>query len=76
MQYKKILKIGSSKGVIIPAAWCRQLDFKLNDYVALEVLEENKIALHKVDRKYYTAIRNLVINAGNGDIDYGVTAKS
>ena len=76
MQYKKILKHGSSKCVVLPAAWCRQLDFKLSDYVGLEVEEENKLVFWKIDRKHFQEIKNIVIHAGGGDMENGTIAKN
>lgn len=76
MQYKKILKHGASKCVIIPAEWARQIGLRLNDYICLDMIEADVIALRKIPKGLQKEIRNVVIHMGNGDLENGTIAKN
>ena len=62
------MKIGSSKGIVIPAEWCRQLHLKLQDYVLIKIEEENKLAVYKVPDRLQHEIKNVVVHVGKGDL--------
>ena len=48
MIFKKLVKHGVCVAVVIPAAWRRQLDLKIGDYVQLEVIEADTFKVQKV----------------------------
>ena len=68
MIYKKILKHGPSRCVVLPIEWCRQFDIRISDYVQVVAEEENKIAIYKIDRKHHGEIKQFVIHSGVGDL--------
>jgi antitoxin component of MazEF toxin-antitoxin module len=51
METRKIIKVGNSKAVNIPANFCKKLNLTIGDYIDCWLTIDNEIAIIKHDQK-------------------------
>lgn len=62
VRMQRVLKIGTSLGVVVPAEICRALNIQRGDYVVFGVYSESSVCIKKVSPDELRKMHPLVIN--------------
>lgn len=69
MTIRKVIQHGTALAVVIPAAWCRQLDLTRGTYVYLEVGSAGVVLIAKIPSEKVEALRTVQLERNDNKQD-------